>query len=124
MTKRISFDKEAVLGYIKVVRDIRNGSVEVTDELDINPFISIDLDRENRIVGLEVFGEETKYLENASQQDIYLKNTDVYSLRLNDKKVVSRFTYLGIDFCFSENDYKGFVGYDIIDFTKYPENIL
>ncbi|AQX56651.1 DUF2283 domain-containing protein (plasmid) [Priestia flexa] len=125
MIKRIDFNKEVEIGYIQVIKEIKAGMAHDTEELEVNSYINLDLDKENRIIGLEIFRDEANVLKNApSKDDIYIKNGNMYSLRLNDNEVVSRYSYLGIEFCFSEENYRGFIGFDILDITKYPENTL
>ncbi|ASV67491.1 MULTISPECIES: DUF2283 domain-containing protein [Cytobacillus] len=125
MIKRIEFNKEVKIGYIQVIKEIKAGMVHETDELKVNPYINLDLDKDNRIIGLEIFRDEANALKNASSKDnFYLKRDNMYSLRLNDNEVASRYSYLGLEFCFSEENHRGFIGFDILDISKYPEKTL
>ncbi|WAA12077.1 DUF2283 domain-containing protein [Fervidibacillus halotolerans] len=125
MGKRISFDHESGFGYIYVFTKKYKYTIEETEELEVNPFISLDIDTEGKIVGLELFGEEALGLKNlVKEKNIYTKNEHKYSFRMNEKEVVSKYHFLGIDFLFSKEDYKGFIGFDIIDLERYPENKL
>lgn len=125
MSIRINFDEELELGYIYIFPKKYKYKIEETEELEVNPFISLDIDNEKKIVGLELFGEEVQGLKNVvSEDNKYTKTPNKYSFRINEKEVVSKYTFLGIEFCFSEDDYKSFVGFDIIDLKKYPENKL
>ncbi|WP_210367340.1 DUF2283 domain-containing protein [Bacillus sp. REN3] len=125
MNKRISFDNETKLGYIYVFEKKGKYLIEETEELEVNPFISLDIDKEKRIVGLELFGEEAKTLLNFNKDSFYTKNDSGPTFMISEnKKSLSKYSFLGIEFLFTKPDYKGFNGYNIIDLVKYPENEL
>lgn len=125
MAQRISYDKEANMGYINVVKNIKNGMIDMTDELDVNPFISLDLNNDERIVGLELAGNEAKNLESIINNEImYTKNGNSYSLRINNKEAVIKYSYLGIDFYFAKTNYTELIGFDINDISIYKEGTL
>lgn len=55
MRSFITFDKEADLGYIYVLPPSRKIKIESTDELEVNEDIMLDVDVEDRIVGIDLF---------------------------------------------------------------------
>lgn len=125
MAQRISYDKEANMGYINVVKNIKIGMIDMTDELDVNPFISLDLDKEERIVGLELAGNEAKNLESIINNEMmYTKSGNTYSLRIHNKEAIIKYSYLNIDFYFAKTDYTELIGFDITDINIYKEGIL
>lgn len=125
MAQRISYDKEANMGYINVVKNIKIGMIDMTDELAVNPFILLDLDKEERIVGLELAGNEAKNLESIINNEMmYTKNGNTYSLRIHNKEAVIKYSYLNIDFYFAKTDYTELIGFDITDINIYKEGIL
>lgn len=122
MSNRINFDNESNLGYIYVFNKKVKYSIEETEELEVNPFISLDVDKEQRVVGLELFGQEATKLENYNYDQIYSKRDNAYLFMIDkDKKSLSTYSFLGLEFLFTEPDYKGFNGYQIVDTTKYSE---
>ncbi|MEC2046287.1 DUF2283 domain-containing protein [Bacillus licheniformis] len=131
MRSFITFDKEAELGYIYVLPPSRKIKIESTDELEVNEDIMLDVDVEDRIVGIELFGDSAHALkELAGTKKIYSKSLNednesvVYSLRLSDKEVNKTFNAFGLSFCFSDDKFEEFVGFDINDISKYDEKLL
>lgn len=55
---RITYDPSADMGYVRLVEPMEPGSVErsvVIEHGELHGDVVIDLDREGRIVGLEIF---------------------------------------------------------------------
>lgn len=63
MRSFITYDKEAELGYIYVLPPSRKIKIESTDELEVNEDIMLDVDVEDRIVGIELFGDSAHALK-------------------------------------------------------------
>ncbi|MDA1477145.1 DUF2283 domain-containing protein [Bacillus changyiensis] len=53
MRSAITFDKEAELGYLYVLPPSRKYKIKSTDELEMNEDIVLDIDIEDRVVGIE-----------------------------------------------------------------------
>lgn len=125
MKIRINYDKEVDIGYFYVFSKKYKYTIEETEELEVNPFLSLDIDEKKAIVGIELFGEEASEIKNlVNEEHTYTKKASGISLRINEKEVTSKYSFLGIDFCFARDDYKGFVGFDVVDNEKYPEDKL
>ncbi|QGX67010.1 DUF2283 domain-containing protein [Bacillus sp. ms-22] len=124
MKNRITFDKAANFGYIYVFNKKYKYKIKETEELEANELIALDIDRENKIVGLEIFGEEAIYIKNNEISQMYKQIDDSYYFLLVDKPVKSSSTFLGIEFLFENEDYTNFIGYKILDNEKYKKELL
>ncbi|NPC91786.1 DUF2283 domain-containing protein [Bacillus sp. WMMC1349] len=129
MRSAITFDKEAELGYLYVLPPSRKHKIKSTDELEVNEDIVLDIDTEDRIVGIELFGSSAISASSlAGVKRIYSKSINngslMYSFRLSDKKTTKTFSIYGISFCFSDDHFEEFVGFDIVDISKYDEILL
>ncbi|KAA6452685.1 DUF2283 domain-containing protein [Bacillus swezeyi] len=131
MRSFITFDKETELGYIYVLPPSRKIKIESTEELEVNEDIMLDIDVEDRIVGMELFGDSAYALkELAGEKKIYSKSLNednesvIYSFRLSDKEVNKTFNAFGLSFCFSDDKFEELVGFDILDISKYDEKLL
>lgn len=71
----ITYDKEAELAYIYVIPPINQPStVELTEDLEVNENISLDINKQNLIVGMEIFGELANDISKlAGSKKIYKK---------------------------------------------------
>ncbi|MGD6793140.1 DUF2283 domain-containing protein [Metabacillus indicus] len=120
MKAKVSYDSEADMGYIYLNAN-KNSSIKSTEELEVNPFISIDIDMKKTIEGIELAEDEAAGLrdllykgETYTKTDHpYLKTGHGFSLRISEKAVKSRYRNSGITFCFAEEEYTGFVGFDL-----------
>jgi uncharacterized protein YuzE len=122
---RITYDKQVKMGYIYIFNQRNPYKIAHTEELEITPFIVMDLDEEKRVIGLELFPQEAKILEgNQDKNYVFSKENQRYSLRFNEDAIVCTYVYAGIEFYFSEDNYRGFIGLDIVDLTKYPKEFL
>lgn len=74
MRSLITFDMEAELGYIYVLPPSRKSKIESTDELEVNEDIMLDIDSEDRIVGMELFGDTAHALANFAGAKKYIPN--------------------------------------------------
>lgn len=125
MSIKITLDKKLELGYLYIFPENFQYKIEDTEDLDSNPYLSLDIDQDERIVGIEIFGSETVNLIDALGKDLYYeKNSDIVSLRLKDSPIKSTSTFSGIQFHFSETNHTGFVGFDIIDLKLYSIEAL
>ena len=121
MSVRITFDKKLRLGYLYLFPEDYSYKIHETKELDSNPFLELDFDELGRVVGIELLDFETLSLSQVMSKNIcYEKKSNCVSLRLNDVPIESTTTFAGIKFHFSEANYTGFIGFDIIDLDKYP----
>lgn len=121
MNERIEFDSEVEIGYIYIVNKNYKTEIKETEELEVNEFISMDIDKEGIIVGLEIFEEEAIALKNLKgQSDIFKKIKDGYAFSISDKEILSSYQFNGLEFCFAKQDYTELIGINIIDLDKYP----
>lgn len=91
MTGIITFDDNLEIGYVFLYPGAENVQVAETVELKVNPFINLDLDEQGNIIGIELFKEP----------------------------VVKKYEFAGVSFCFSDQDYKHFIGFDVLDLNRY-----
>lgn len=120
MKAKVSYDINADMGYIYLSAN-KNISIKSTEELEVNPFISLDIDKEETITGIELAGDEAAELrvllykgESYTKADHpYSETGHGFSLRISEKAVKSRYRVSGITLCFSEEEYIGFVGFDL-----------
>ncbi|WP_353853734.1 DUF2283 domain-containing protein [Bacillus sp. Bos-x628] len=124
MKKRITFDKTADIGYIYVFNKDYKYTIKETEDLEANDLIALDIDKNNNIVGLEVFGDEAIYIKNNELSQMYKQIDDSYYFLLVDKPVKSSSIFLGIEFLFENEDYTNFIGYKILDNEKYKKEFL
>ncbi|MDR4433013.1 DUF2283 domain-containing protein [Bacillus tequilensis] len=126
----ITYDKEAELAYIYVIPPINQPStVKLTEDLEVNENISLDINKQNLIVGMEIFGELANDISKlAGSKKIYKKTArnkkEIYSFRLYDLETSNSFEFNGILFCFADDNYEKFLGYDVIDIEKYKAELL
>lgn len=123
----ITFDKEAELAYVYVVPPSIPRTIKDTEDLEVNDYIALDIDKFDRIVGLEFCDEIAMKLKKCLESEKYTKegeHSEVFQFRLSADKVVKKFRFKGIDFCFSDQEYNNFVGFDIVDLKRYDKNIL
>ncbi|KEZ52495.1 DUF2283 domain-containing protein [Metabacillus indicus] len=120
MKAKVSYDSDADMGYIYLYA-IENFSIKSTEELDVNPFVSLDIDKKETITGIELAGDEAAGLKDllykgesySMAEHLYSETGNGLSLRISEKAVKSRYRVSGITLCFSEEEYKGFVGFDL-----------
>ncbi|MFJ7511007.1 DUF2283 domain-containing protein [Peribacillus simplex] len=125
MKSRITYDKEAKLAYLYTLPSSVKYKIVSTIELEVNEYLELDIDEEGRIVGIEFFGPVTSKLSKiAGRRKIYKENGEGFSFRLTEKDIKSKFSFKGIDFCFADNDYQEFVGFDVVEIKKYNEESL
>jgi len=125
MSIKITLDKKLELGYLYLFPESFKYKIEDTEELEANPYLSFDIDQDERIVGIEVFDSETVHLIDAINKELYYEEkSDHIALRLNNLPIKSTSTFCGIRFHFAKADYSGFVGFDIIDLELYSKEAL
>lgn len=119
MKAKMSYDSEADMGYIYLFSG-QEISIDETEELEVNPLIALDLDRNKKIAGIELAGEEAAELKKLLYKGksytetvhSYLKTEEGLSLRIGESKVESRHPVSGVTLCFAGKDCTGFVGFD------------
>ncbi|KYG29603.1 SRPBCC family protein [Alkalihalobacillus trypoxylicola] len=120
MKDRISYDQEHHLGFIHLFSSEFDYEFEKTEELEVNPLINIDLDTIGRIVGIELFENPAKKLKEVSKTNLYIYADNKYSFRLSNEEVANIYKIAGIEFCFADEDFNEFIGFDIVDLSLYP----
>ena len=121
----MTYDQEAEMGYPYLFPETFTPVIEDTDELEENAFLSVDVDQEGRIVGIEFFNEEANVIRAVhSQAFLYAEHTDRFSLRLQNTIPKSSCHLQGVTFYFAETDHTGFIGLDILDLERYPVDVL
>ncbi|WP_234900661.1 DUF2283 domain-containing protein [Bacillus altitudinis] len=63
MKRTITYDQTIDIGYIYLIPP-RIGTIKETIELDVNECVNVDIDKEGRVAGLELFAEEAKVLKH------------------------------------------------------------
>ena len=125
MTIRMTYDQEAEMGYLYLFPETFTPAVEETDELEENECLNVDVDQEERIVGIEFFNEEANVIRAVhSQAFLYAEHTDRFSLRLQNTIPKSSCHLQGVTFYFAETDHTGFIGLDILDLERYLVDVL
>lgn len=112
MKRTITYDQTIDIGYIYLIPP-RIGTIKETIELDVNECVNVDIDKEGRVAGLELFAEEAKVLKHTPVYE------DELSLRFTDQEVLSTYHLLGIEFLFSTPDHEGLIGFTIVDPLRY-----
>ncbi|MEK3805416.1 DUF2283 domain-containing protein [Bacillus sp. FSL H8-0547] len=120
MKAKVSYDNDADMGYIYLQAN-KETSIVVTEELEVNALISLDIDKKKTIEGIELAGDEAAALrEMLYKGETYTKTDHPYSetghgfsLRISEKAVKSKYRVSGITLCFLDEEYKGFVGFDL-----------
>lgn len=97
-----------------------NSKIEETEDWELNDDFTLDLDEDNRILGIEFYGDIINYLEKIEDTNNYHvfegKYTWGLKSNLSDYHKVSAY---GLAFFFREVNFKEFVGYFIEDTKKY-----
>lgn len=112
MKRTITYDQTINIGYIYLIPP-RIGTIKETIELDVNECVNVDIDKEGRVAGLELFAEEAEVLKHTPVYE------DELSLRFTDQEVLSTYHLSGIEFQFSTPDHNGLIGFTIVDPLKY-----
>lgn len=124
MKSRITFDIEAGAGYIYLLPDTETYTIQATEDVGDSPLL-VDIDEDDRIVGIECFEANAKKLSPiAGLEKIYHENGEILSFRLSEKPVKKHYLLKGIQFYFADERSKYFIGFDIVDFQKYKKQIL
>lgn len=125
MTIRMTYDQEAEMGYLYLFPETFTPAIEETDELEANACLNVDVDQEERIVGIEFFDEEADVIRDVRAQSFFYEElADRFSLRLRNTIPKSTCLFQGVTFYFAETDHTGFIGLDILDLERYPIDIL
>lgn len=125
MKSRITYDSAAQRAYVYVLPSGVKYEIESTDELEVNSSLELDIDQNDRVVGIEFFGQPvSKVSKLAGSKKIYKKIEDVFTLRFSEEIVKTKFRFKGIDFCFADNEFKEFIGIDVVDLDKYDKDLL
>ncbi|WFA05807.1 DUF2283 domain-containing protein [Bacillus sp. HSf4] len=114
----IAFDAEADMGYISLTE--KQTAPVTTEDIGDSPLMA-DLDRDNRIIGIEFTGKAApdvarlgsltgrkRKLEVAS-----LADRSIYRFRANGLKAVNMLQMNGIRFYFADDEFRHFIGFDI-----------
>ncbi|MEK5326832.1 DUF2283 domain-containing protein [Bacillus sp. FSL W8-0006] len=112
MKRTITYDQTIDIGYIYLIPP-RIGTIKETIELDVNECVNVDIDKEGRVAGLELFAEEAKVLKLTPVYE------DELSLRFTDQEVLSTYHLSGIEFLFSTPDHEGLIGFTLVDPLRY-----
>ncbi|MGD6983440.1 DUF2283 domain-containing protein [Bacillus altitudinis] len=112
LKRTITYDQTIDIGYIYLIPP-RIGTIKKTIELDVNECVNVDIDKEGRVAGLELFAEEAEVLKHTPVYE------DELSLRFTDQEVLSTYHLSGIEFHFSTPDHNGLIGFTIVDPLKY-----
>ncbi|MCM3139823.1 DUF2283 domain-containing protein [Bacillus safensis] len=115
MKRTITYEQSIDIGYIYITPQSERLKIKETIELDVNECINVDIDKEDRVAGLELFAEESEVLRNTPVYE------DKLSLRLTDQEVLSTYQWSGIEFHFSTPDHKGLIGFSIVDPLLYND---
>ncbi|MCY7702668.1 DUF2283 domain-containing protein [Bacillus altitudinis] len=91
MKRTITYDQTIDIGYIYLIPP-RIGTIKETIELDVNECVIVDIDKEGRVAGLELFAEEAKVLKHTPVYE------DELSLRFTDQEVLSTIIYRALNF--------------------------
>ncbi|KUF25331.1 DUF2283 domain-containing protein [Bacillus sp. G1(2015b)] len=113
MKRTITYEQSIDIGYIYITPQSERLKIKETIELDVNECINVDIDKEDRVAGLELFAEESEVLRNAPVYEDHL------SLRLTDQEVLSTYHLSGVEFQFSTPDHKRLIGFTIVDPLRY-----
>lgn len=125
MTIRMTYDQEAEMGYLYLFPETFTPVIEDTDELEENAFLSVDVDQEGCIVGIEFFDEEANVIRyGLANAFLYEEQADRFSLRLQNTVPKSSCHFHGVTFYFAETNHTGFIGFDILDLERYSVDIL
>ncbi|WKB34813.1 DUF2283 domain-containing protein [Terrilactibacillus sp. S3-3] len=93
----ITFDKEAELAYVYVVPPSMPRTIKDTEDLEVNDYIALDIDKFDRIVGLEFCDEIAMKLKKKKngERKIYKRaeHSEVFQFRLSADKVVKKFRF-------------------------------
>lgn len=112
MKRTITYDQTIGIGYIYLIPP-RIGTIKETIELDVNECVNVDIDKEGRVAGLELFAEEAEVLKHTPVYE------DELSLRFTDQEVLSTYHLSGIEFLFSTPDHEGLIGFTLVDPLRY-----
>ncbi|MCK1974453.1 DUF2283 domain-containing protein [Bacillus safensis] len=113
LKRTITYEQSIDIGYIYITPQSERLKIKETIELDVNECINVDIDKEDRVAGLELFAEESEVLRNAPVYEDHL------SLRLTDQEVLSTYHLSGVEFQFSTPDQKRLIGFTIVDPLRY-----
>ncbi len=126
MGRRIEFDDDVKIGYVYIVNKKYKYKIDETEELEVNPFLNVDIDKNGIIIGIELFEEEALGLKEIlnNKKRMFIESPEGYSFRMSQKEVRSKFVFRGLRFCFSNVGYKGLIGIDIIVPENYPAKYI
>ncbi|APJ10034.1 DUF2283 domain-containing protein [Bacillus safensis] len=113
MKRTITYEQNIDIGYIYITPQAEHIKIKETIELDVNECVNVDIDKEGRVAGLELFAEESKILRNVPVDE------DDLSLRLTNQEILSTYQLSGIEFHFSTPDHNGLIGFTIVDPIRY-----
>ncbi|MGM9951071.1 MAG: hypothetical protein ACI33P_13145 [Lysinibacillus sp.] len=85
----------------------------------------MDIDEEERIVGIEFFGDLADQLRGLEgSEKIYQRVKFGYLFRMTERPIRMKMPSMGINFCFSDSECKQFVGIEIMDLNRYETFLL
>jgi len=113
LKRTITYEQNIDIGYIYITPQAEHMKIKETIELDVNECVNVDIDKDGRVAGLELFAEESKVLRNVPVYE------DELSLRLTDQEILSTYHLSGIEFQFSTSDHNGLIGFTIVDPIRY-----
>lgn len=124
MNNILKIDTEVEIAYINILSSRLAGRIIETEELEENTDFEFDLDEQNRVRGIEIFGDTYEILKNMSNIDKFkLKDGEYYWGKEISCKTYD-ISYQGILLYFKNPDFTNFIGLSIIDTNKYPTKYL
>ncbi|RIJ66963.1 DUF2283 domain-containing protein [Rummeliibacillus sp. POC4] len=124
MNNILKIDTEVEIAYINILSSRLAGRIIETEELEENTDFEFDLDEQNRVRGIEIFGDTYEILKNMSNIDKFeLKDGEYYWGKEQSCKTYD-ISYQGILLYFKNPDFTNFIGLSIIDTNKYPTKCL
>lgn len=124
MNSILKVDKEVEIAYINILSSSLTGRIIKTEELEENTDFQFDLDEQDRVRGIEIFGDTFEILKDMLEiKKFELKGEKCYWGK-EKSSVTHNIFYNGIELHFGNNDYTNFIGLTIIDIEKYPFTYL
>lgn len=124
MNSILRVDTEVEIAYISILSSLLKGGIVKTEELEENTDFDFDLDEQDRVRGIEIFGDTYEILKNMQEIKKFELNDGKYYWGKNKPSITYDISYNGILLHFENNDYTNFIGLTIIDTQKYPSNYL
>lgn len=85
-------------------------------------YITVDIDSNDRVVGIELCDYLVTKVQKLSGEKKYIREKPVQKYLSLEYHLIREFK--GIVFCFSDENYRDLVGFDILDLKKYDKDLL